>query len=120
MLPLRHSCRWPPMLRAGGFIRRTYNQRERLTSVPELRQRPRRGLQDGSELDDDVVVLDDHRIALGHIGALDDGRARLELDVVAAQPGAARIAPGLAGRELELPAVPGAAQELAAPLEPVI
>src|SRR5262245_2736457 len=66
-----------------------------------------------SRLDDDVVVLDPHRHGFGNIGAGDQARSRLDLDGVAAGADAGGIAPRLAGADVEFPAVPGAADNLA-------
>src|SRR5262245_26992982 len=60
-----------------------------------------------------VILFDLHREGLGHIGPLhqfgacgDGGLELPDLEIL-------RVAPGLAGADDELPAVPGAAQELA-------
>src|SRR5260364_240887 len=73
-----------------------------------------------SELDDDVVVLDRDGVALGDVRAFHEVPAGLALDVVVAQPRGAWVAPGLAGGELELPAVPGAAQEFPVAFEAIV
>src|SRR4029450_13389832 len=66
-----------------------------------------------SRLDDDVVVLDLHRHGFGDIRACDQAGSSLDLDGVAGGADAGGIAPGLAGADVEFPAVPGAADDLA-------
>src|SRR5262245_51211031 len=66
-----------------------------------------------SGLDDDVVVLDLDRHGFGDIGAGDQSRSGLDLHGVAAGANAGGIAPRLAGPDVEFPAVPGAADDLA-------
>src|SRR5262249_1605511 len=56
---------------------------------------------------------DRSRHGLGDVGAGDEPRAGLDRDRVAARAHARGIAPGLAGADIELPAVPGAADDLA-------
>src|SRR5919106_6924620 len=67
-----------------------------------------------SGLDHHIVLIDAHLEGLGDIGPLDDAAARLDAAGIAPCPGAGGVAPGLAGAEIELPAVPGAADDLAA------
>src|ERR1700756_534504 len=68
-----------------------------------------------SEIDDDVVALDSHRDRLGDIRPLHDGGARLDIHRIRLHAEAARIAVALAGTDVELPAVPGAAEDFARP-----
>src|SRR4029079_16820370 len=60
-----------------------------------------------------VVVLDADRHGLGHIGPGHQPCARLHRDGIGTRTHAGGIAPGLAGADVELPAVPGAADDLA-------
>src|SRR5262249_11526379 len=66
-------------------------------------------------VDDDIVTLHRDRDLLRDIGALHEGGAVLDRDREAAGADALGLAPGLAGADVEFPAMPGAAQELAAP-----
>jgi hypothetical protein len=68
-----------------------------------------------SEIDDEVVALDLDRNRFGDIRPLRDGGARLDIHWVRLHAEAARIAIALAGADVELPAVPGAAQDFARP-----
>src|SRR5262249_21564812 len=72
-----------------------------------------------SHLDHHVWLLDRHRKCLADIGARDHLAAGFDRDRELADRQLLRIAVGLAGRDLELPAVPRAAQELALPRDPV-
>src|SRR3954447_15458606 len=67
-----------------------------------------------SGLDHHVVVLDADPEGLGHIGAFDQLGALLDRDAEAARLDLVGIAPGLAGADVELPGVPGAADDLPA------
>src|SRR5882724_11420525 len=62
-----------------------------------------------SRLDHHVVVLDTDPERLGDVGALDQPGALLHRDAEAARLDLVGIAPGLAGADVELPGVPGAA-----------
>ena len=64
-------------------------------------------------LDNDVAVFDMDRKGLGHVGSLLQLLAALDRDGIGAYFHAVRIEPGLTGAHVELPAVPGASQELA-------
>src|SRR5262245_65930560 len=66
-----------------------------------------------SDVDDEVVLLDRDGEGLGDVRALGQLGAGLDLDRELPRLPGLRIAPGLAGANVELPAVPGAAQELA-------
>src|SRR5262249_24848208 len=65
------------------------------------------------QIDDDVIALDRDLDGLGDIRALHHRRARLDIDRIGLHAEAARIAIGLAGADVEFPAVPGAADDLA-------
>src|ERR1051325_7562039 len=64
--------------------------------------------------DHNVVVLDADAKCLSHIGTLDQLGALLHRDAEAARLDLVRIAPGLAGADVELPGMPRAADDLAA------
>ena len=64
-------------------------------------------------LDDDVVLLDRHRKRLGDVRPLHQRLAGLDRDLKLPRPRRFRIAPRLPGADVELPAVPRAAQEFA-------
>src|SRR5262249_41169614 len=66
-------------------------------------------------LDHHVVVLDRHRERLGLIGAFDQLGAGLDRHRVLARAQALRIAPRAAGADVELPRMPGAADDFALP-----
>src|SRR5262245_18823312 len=76
---------------------------------------PHLGVRAGDvlSLDHNVVVLDGHRHRFRHIGPGHQPRSRLHGYRIAARPHTARVAPGLPGTDVELPAVPGAADDLA-------
>src|SRR5262249_52899571 len=65
------------------------------------------------EIDDEVVFLDLDGERLGDVGPLHQVRARLNRDLELAGLHRLGVAPGLAGADVELPAVPRAANELA-------
>src|SRR6185437_4520940 len=67
----------------------------------------------GSDLHHDVFVLDRDREGFRHIRAFHDARPRRDFHRIAAHRHLLRVAPGLAGAHVELPAVPRAAQDLA-------
>src|SRR5262249_35578768 len=71
-------------------------------------------------LDDDVIVLDPHRERLRHVGAFDQLGSGLDLDRILPHAQPARIAPRLAGANVEFPAVPGALHHLAEPRVAVV
>src|SRR5690348_4603122 len=66
-------------------------------------------------LDHYVVVFDRHRKRLGLVGPLDQLGAGLDRYRVLARTQALRVAPGAAGSDVELPRMPGAADDLAPP-----
>src|SRR5215470_386029 len=66
-----------------------------------------------SGFDHDVVAFDRHRHGFGDVRPGNQPRPRLDRDRVAARAKAARVAPGLAGANVEFPAVPRAADDLA-------
>src|SRR5262245_16700089 len=66
-----------------------------------------------SRLDHHVLVLDADRDGLRLVRPFDQARALLHRDLVAARLHLAGIAPGLAGADVELPGVPGTADDLA-------
>src|SRR5688572_27993804 len=66
-----------------------------------------------SRLPTDVVVLDPHRKRLRFVWTLDQLGAGLHRHRILADADAARIAPGFAGADVELPAVPGTLHHLA-------
>src|SRR5690348_9681946 len=63
------------------------------------------------QLHHDIVALDRDLDGLGDIRALHDRGARLDIDGIGFYAEAARIAVGLARADVELPAVPGAADD---------
>src|SRR5215475_3021177 len=63
------------------------------------------------QIDHEIILLHRHCEGLGNIGAFDEARPRLDRDAELAGAGGVGIAPGLAGADIELPAVPGAAQK---------
>src|SRR5258707_6552358 len=63
----------------------------------------------------DVAVLDVNRKCFGHIGTLGQRLAILNHHRISADPDAAGIEIGLAVAHVELPAVPGAAQQFPDP-----
>src|SRR3982750_3009636 len=67
-----------------------------------------------SGLDHHVVVLDAHSERLGDIRPLDQLRALLDRHAEAPRLDLVGVAPRLAGADIELPGVPGAAEYLAA------
>src|SRR5262249_7193681 len=74
----------------------------------------------GLQLHHQVILLNGDRKALRHVGALEQRLARLDAHLELARPHRLRIAPGLAGADVELPAVPGAAQKLVGPRQAVV
>src|SRR5262249_59125723 len=66
-----------------------------------------------SGLDHHVVVFDGHRERLGLVGTLHQPGARLDRYRVLARAQPLRIAPRAPGADVELPRVPGAADDLA-------
>src|SRR5262245_38250931 len=70
-----------------------------------------------SELDHHILLFDRDREGLGPQRSLDQRPARLDLRFVAAHLGPVGLAPGFPGSEIELPAMPWAANELAAPAD---
>src|SRR3954451_3803035 len=65
------------------------------------------------QLHHDVVALDFHRYRLGNVRPLHHARSRLDMRGISLHAEAARVAVGLAGADVELPAMPGAANDLA-------
>ena len=65
------------------------------------------------KIDHHVIALDRHRESLGDIRPLHNVSARLDIDWIGLDPEAFGIAVGLAGADVELPAVPGAADDFA-------
>src|SRR5258708_24310724 len=65
--------------------------------------------------DNDVAVFDMHRKCLGHVRPLGKRLAVFDDDRIGPYLDALWIEPGLAGAHVELPAMPGAAQEFADP-----
>src|SRR5436309_3940271 len=84
-------------------------------AVNSNRTSPRSSVSATSRLDHDVIVLDPHRERLRHVRAFDELGARLHCDGVLPHADAGRITPGLAGTDVEFPAVPGAFHHLAGP-----
>src|SRR5258708_7635431 len=82
----------------------------------------------GANLDDQVVVLDQHRKAFGDVGPLDplglpfllDGSPGNGRHLIGSDPGPHRVDPRLPGPNVEFPSVPRAAQDLARPAVAVI
>src|SRR5258708_7903299 len=68
---------------------------------------------EGSEIDHHIVALHRHRQRLRDIRPLHDGRARLDIDRIGLGAKPLWIAVGLPGADIELPAMPGAADDLA-------
>src|SRR3954467_8525542 len=66
-----------------------------------------------SYLNHDIVLLNRHRYRFSHIRSFDNGLARRDLDGVTAEIDLGRIAKTLAGANVEFPAMPGAANNLA-------
>src|SRR5690349_17380561 len=62
-----------------------------------------------------VVALDRDLHSLGDVGSLHHRRARLDIDRIGFHAEAARVAIGLPGADVELPAVPWTANDLAKP-----
>ena len=62
-----------------------------------------------------TLFLDRNRKGFGLKLALDQRPARFHLQLVAAHLGAVRFAPGFAGSQIELPAVPGTTEQFAPP-----
>src|SRR5262249_8943552 len=69
-------------------------------------------IADRLEFDYHVLLLDGHRHRLGDIRALDHVGASGNLRRIGPRPHLGRLAPGLAGADIELPAVPGATYHL--------
>ena len=75
------------------------------------------------EIDDEVVLLDGDGVGFGGVGAtfeagrggvgFGEGGAGFDFDLVAADADFGGVEPGLAGADVEFPAVPGAADDLA-------
>src|SRR5262249_61681184 len=72
------------------------------------------------ELDDEVILLDRDREGFRDIGPLHQRRPRLDRYLERPRASRVRIAPGLAGADVELPAVPGAAQEFLLARQPAM
>src|SRR5882757_6906711 len=66
----------------------------------------------GLEFDHHVIALDLYRDRLRNIRPLDHARARLDMRRIRFHAEAAGIAIGLAGADVEFPAVPGTADDL--------
>src|SRR6185437_12463245 len=73
-----------------------------------------------SNFDHNVVTFDRDRESFGDIGAFNEVRSRCDGDVIVARLEGLGIAPGFAAAEIELPAMPGAAQHRAILRQPVI
>src|SRR5437764_1008347 len=71
------------------------------------------GRLDASHLDNDVAVLDVNRKGFGHIGPLGQRLAVLDHNRIGPHLDAVRIEIRLPGAHVELPAMPGAAQQFA-------
>src|SRR5262249_14655178 len=65
------------------------------------------------ELDYHVLLLDRHRHCLGDVGPPDHFGTSGDLRRIGPRPYLGRLAPGLAGPDVELPPVPGATYHLA-------
>src|SRR5262249_7874385 len=68
---------------------------------------------DASHLDHHVVLLHPHRKGLGRVGPFHQLGARLDRGLELPDLEVVGIAPGLAGADVEFPAMPGAAHEFA-------
>src|SRR5579863_2200265 len=66
-----------------------------------------------SDIDHDVLVLDRHLEGLGHVGAFSEAAAGFDRDLEVLDEDLGGITPGLAGLDVEFPAMPGAAENLA-------
>ena len=119
-----------PELQRRGLFRTKYEGRTLRENVglprPKNRfvaQRHRSGVKTRVEValvDDQIVLFDRHRKGLCDVGALHQGLAGFHFDLELPGAGRLRIAPGLAGANLELPAVPRAAQKLLMARQPVM
>src|SRR5262245_50665043 len=74
----------------------------------------------GLDVDDEVVLLDGDGEGLSDVGALHQVGSGLDLDGELPRLHGLGIAPGLAGANVELPAVPGAAEELAGARQAIV
>src|ERR1051326_4203421 len=70
--------------------------------------------------DDDVFLFERHRKRLGDVGAFHQLLTGLDGDLELPRPGRLRIAPRLPGADVELPAVPRAAQEFPVAIEAIV
>src|SRR5436853_373875 len=70
---------------------------------------------DPLRLNDHVVILDADRERLGLVGSFNELSALRNRNGVFARAQPLRVAPGLAGADVELPRMPGAADDLATP-----
>src|SRR6185312_7745549 len=84
-----------------------------LRAAPERSRAPAIPAAAALGLDHHVVVLDADRHGLGDIRPGHQPRARLHRDRIGTRTHAGGIAPGLTGADVELPAVPGATDDLA-------
>src|SRR5262249_15282935 len=64
------------------------------------------------QIDDEIICFDRDLERLGHIGSLEKLRARFDCQAKLPRPDGFWITPGLPRADVELPAVPGAADEL--------
>src|SRR5947209_2835715 len=71
------------------------------------------GQRSASYVDDDVFRFNRDRYCLCRIRPFDEVPAGLDLDRIALHPDARRIDAGFSSADVELPAVPGTAQDLA-------
>src|SRR5215831_12217695 len=79
-------------------------------STPSCRELSLR--RPGLEIDDEIVLLDPDLERVGHIGPPEKLQARFDCHMKLPRPDGFRITPGLSRTDIELPAVPGATDEL--------
>src|SRR3546814_9080109 len=107
--PSTSTARIPPTLMSARDATRTHVV---LSSVICVSTPPGPLVIEPLELDHDIVVFDGDGHRLGDIGTFDEVPPFFHGDREASHLDAVRLAIGLAGPHVELPAVPGTAQDL--------
>src|SRR5205085_5132787 len=106
-----------------GYARRAHNHARPALGVaarPDVGTRPKRAALPTLQIEHQIILLDRDREGLGDVGPLHQLRAGLDRDGKLSRAGGIRIAPGLPGADVELPAVPGAAQEFLVAGQPIV
>src|SRR3954453_20600959 len=95
---------WPCQRKTAAEAEYSFATRSRVMDAP-----PCRGLQ----IHHHVIALHRHCERLGDIRPLHHARTRFDIDRIGAGAKALGVAVGLSGADIEFPAVPGAADDLA-------